>query len=78
MGAFVGTERQCTEDEHTDYKDENDSRISEFGFNMLPASPQKSRKCRSDELNCGLDLEGSSVYLVANKCVTPTIGDASR
>ena len=75
MGAFAGTERQCTEDEHDD---ENDSQISEFGFNMLPASPQKLRKCRSDELNCGLDLEGSSVYLVANKCVRPTIRDSSR
>ena len=75
MGVFAGTERQCTEDEHDD---ENDSQISELGFNMLPASPQKSRKCRNDELNCGLDLEGSCVYLVDNKCVRPTIRDSSR
>jgi hypothetical protein len=32
MGVFAGTERQCTEDEHDDYKDENDSQISEFGL----------------------------------------------
>ena len=33
MGVFAGTERQCAEDEHDDYKDENDSQTSEFGFN---------------------------------------------
>ena len=31
MGVFA-TERQCPEDEHDDYKDENDSQTSEFGL----------------------------------------------
>jgi hypothetical protein len=43
MGVFAGRERQCTEDEHDD-EDENDSQISEFGFNLTskespPLSP---------------------------------------
>jgi hypothetical protein len=32
MGAFAGTERPFTEDEHDD-EDENDAQISEFGLN---------------------------------------------
>ena len=33
IGAFPGTERKCSEDEHDD-EDENDSQISEFGLNL--------------------------------------------
>jgi hypothetical protein len=35
---YVGTERQCTEDENDD-EDENDSQTSEFGFKTAPFAP---------------------------------------
>ena len=47
MGVFVGTERQCTEDEHDD-EDENDFQTSEFELKGRLAS--RSRTAWTPEL----------------------------
>jgi hypothetical protein len=65
MGVFAGTERQCIEDEHDD-EDENDSLISEFGFNSgIDISPLGAQ-CIDDLAN-SVHIRDVNAFLAATE-----------